>query len=123
MFQNARHNLVQVAAPEAAFLDVSVWEQFEDPIWKKDRLLSVNQHFITAFLDQHLKADESRREYLDVPTKLSNDGTWGQPVGQYYGDQYADGTNGSENYWKGFKRRQAVGLEMHYLPRGVSGGK
>ncbi len=123
VFQNAQHNLVQVPAPEAAFLDVSVWEQFEDPIWKKDRLLSVNQHFITAFLDLHLKGDESRRAYLEVPTTLSNDGTWAQPMGQYYGDQYADGTNGSENYWKGFKRRQAVGLEMHYLPRGASGAK
>jgi len=118
VFQNALHNLVQIAAPDVANLDVSVWETFEDPTWRKEKLLSVNQHFMTAFFDLHLKGDKSRRAFLDVPTVRSNDGVWAQPNGKYYGDQYADGTNGSEGYWRGFKRRQALGLEMHFLAAG-----
>lgn len=121
VFQNAMHNLVQVAAPDIARADIRVWEAFEDPVWQREKILSVNQHFITAFLDLNLKGLEDRRGYLDVPTALSNDGEWPQPMGKNYSTQYADGANGSESYWKGFKRRQALGLEMHFLAKGEIG--
>ena len=32
-----------------------------------DRLNAINQHFITAFLDRHLKGDESRAANLRAP--------------------------------------------------------
>ena len=37
---------------------------FEEPVWRKDRIAAISQHFISAFLDLYLKADESRRAYL-----------------------------------------------------------
>ena len=119
VFQNAMHNLVQVAAPPIARSDIRVWEAFEDPIWQREKIHAVNRHFITAFLDLHLKGMDERRTYLDVPTVASNDGEWPQPMGKNYSTQFADGSNGSEGYWPGFKRRQALGLEMHYLPQGA----
>ncbi len=119
VFQNAMHNLVQVAAPPIARSDIRVWEAFEDPVWQREKIHAVNRHFITAFLDLHLKGMDDRRAFLDVPTVASNDGEWPQPMGKNYSTQFADGTNGSEGYWQGFKRRQALGLEMHYLPKGA----
>lgn len=119
VFQNAMHNLVQVAAPPIARSDIRVWEAFEDPVWQREKIHAVNRHFVTAFLDLHLKGMTERRAFLDVPTVTSNDGVWPQPMGKNYSTQYADGTNGSEGYWPGFKRRQALGLEMHYLPQGA----
>ena len=116
VFQNAMHNLVQVAAPAIAATDVRLWAAFEDPVWQRQKIHEVNQHFITAFLDLHLKGQDDRRAYLDVPTIASNDGTWPQPMGKDFSTTYANGENGSEGYWQGFKRRQAIGLEMHYLP-------
>ena len=118
VFQNALHNLVQIPAPEAAHLDVVPWQTFEDPVWRRERLLAVSNHFSAAFLDLHLKGDLAKQAYLDTPTTASNDGSWEQPLTKDYSDFYADGSLGSENYWKGFKRRQAIGLEMHHLKAG-----
>ena len=35
-------------------------------------------------------------------------------------DQFADGTEESASYWKGFKPRQGIVLEMHKLASGES---
>jgi len=118
VFQNASHNIAQVAAPSSAHLDIRPWSTFEDPTWRRQRLLDVSNHFITAFLDWHLKGKTSRKAYFDVPTVLSNDGTWEQSFGEDHSDRYADGSDGSESYWRGFKRRQALGLELHSLEKG-----
>lgn len=118
VFQNALHNIVQIPAPPAAHLDVVPWQTFEDPTWRREKLLSVGAHFMTAFFDMHLKGDAAKASYFDVPTTASNDGTWEQPMLKDYSDRFADGTDGSETYWKGFKRRQALGLELHKLEQG-----
>ncbi len=122
VFRNAQHNMVQIPAPPSAHLDVVPWMTFEDPVWRRERLLAVSSHFVTAFLDWHLKDDNSKRAYLDVPTVVSSDGRWKQPFAADYSDRYADGTDGSEQYWLGFKRRQAIGMEMHRLASGRRGG-
>ena len=33
-------------------------EFFDEPVWRKDRITAINQHFVTAFLDLNLKGDE-----------------------------------------------------------------
>lgn len=118
VFQNALHNLVQVPAPASAHLDVVPWQTFEDPVWRRERLIAVGNHFTTAFLDLYLKRDLSRAAYLDLPTTHSNDGEWEQPLTQDYSDYFADGSRDSERYWRGFKRRQAIGMELHHLGKG-----
>ena len=95
VYQNANHNVGGNPPPVEALTDMTARAFFDEPVWRKDRIGAINQHFITAFLDLYLKGDESRREYLHVAVEKSNDGVW------------------PATYWKGFQRRWAMGMEMH----------
>lgn len=55
VYQNARHNVGGNPAPPEALGSFATREYFEEPVWRKDRLAVINQHFITAFLDLTLK--------------------------------------------------------------------
>lgn len=109
VYENARHNVGGNPTPQEAMQHFVTREFFEEPSWRKDRITAINQHFITAFLDLTLKGDESRRAYLYVKPEKSNEGKWPLPQGSSVGGKFSDGTD----YWKGFQRRWAVGLEMH----------
>jgi len=109
VYENARHNVGGNPAPQEALPAFVTREFFEEPVWRKDRITAINQHFITAFLDLTLKGDESKRAYLHVAPEISNDGKWPLPPGASVGAKFNDGTD----YWKGFQRRWALGLEMH----------
>ena len=109
VYENARHNVGGNPAPAEALGSFVTREYFEEPVWRKDRLTAINQHFITAFLDVTLKGDESKRAYLHVVPEISNDGQWALQPGESVGGKYSDGSN----YWKGFQRRWALGMEMH----------
>ena len=63
-YQNARHNVGGNPAPANVPLDFQGRESFEEPVWRKDRITAINQHFITAFLDFNLKSDESKAAFL-----------------------------------------------------------
>ena len=98
VYQNARHNVGGNPPPPEALGNFTTRAFFDEPVWRKDRIAAINQHFITAFLDLYLKGDETRRAYLDVSLK-STEGT---------------------TVWKGFQRRWALGLEMYRYPAGQS---
>ena len=89
-----------------------VWDfsWFEDPVWRKDRIIGINLHMITAFLDRYVKGDESRAAYLDglVPEAIA--GSWQAPPGTAF-DARSPGTVGI-SLWKGFQRDYAEGLEL-----------
>ena len=120
VYENARHNVGGNPGPEALD-DFSMRESFDEPVWRKDRITAINTHFATAFLDLHLKGNESRRSYLDLEVVRSNDGEWplerGESVGGRYSKDPADEKQG-HTYWKGFQRRWAVGLQMQCLTAG-----
>jgi predicted dienelactone hydrolase len=109
VYEDARHNVGGNPPPPGFTGTFSAHEYFEEPAWRKDRISAINQHFITAFLDLYLKGDESRRAFLHPTPENSNDGTWPLARGESAGAKFSDGAN----YWKGFQRRYAVGLEMH----------
>jgi predicted dienelactone hydrolase len=112
VYENARHNVGgNPPAPELSSV-FRMQEFFDDPVWRKDRITAINQHFVTAFLDLNLKGDETRRAYLHPATEKSNDGKWPLPPGESTNGKFSDGTA----YWKGFQRRWALGLEMHCSP-------
>jgi dienelactone hydrolase len=69
VYQNARHNVGGNPPPDEALGSFTTRQFFDEPVWRKDRITSINQHFITAFLDLYLKGDESRRAYLDSSWK------------------------------------------------------
>ncbi|HEU4516915.1 MAG TPA: hypothetical protein VFR77_06395, partial [Steroidobacteraceae bacterium] len=95
-----------------------LWDQdwFADAVWSPTRIVGINLHFITAFLDRHVKDDTSRASYLDGLTPRSNDGVWPPSANEAYGS-YSPGTGGV-TLWKGFQRGHAEGLELlHARPR------
>jgi predicted dienelactone hydrolase len=109
VYENARHNVGGNPPPPEALGDFTARAFFDEPVWRKDRIAEINQHFVTAFLDLYLKGIETRRTYLHLPVAKSNEGAWPLPQGQSTGATFSDG----QTYWKGFQRRWAVGLEMH----------
>ncbi len=109
IYENARHNVGGNPPPPEALGDFTARAFFDEPVWRKDRIAEINQHFVTAFLDLTLKGIESRRPYLHLPAVKSNEGAWPLAPGQSAGGAFSEG----QTYWKGFQRRWAVGLEMY----------
>ncbi|HKD05613.1 MAG TPA: hypothetical protein VKB79_06900 [Bryobacteraceae bacterium] len=116
VYENARHNVGGNPPPPEAMGNFAALAFFEEPVWRKDRIAAINQHFISAFLDLYLKHAD-RLDYLMVPEK-SDDLKWNPAQGQSPG-AYSTGADAAGNpYWKGFQRRWAVGLEMKHYPAG-----
>ncbi len=114
VYRDARHNVAMNSTPPALQGHFEYLEKYEEPVWRKDRLLGINAHMIGAFLDLTLKGDASRTAFLDVPTPIAADGTWPLAPGAQVGDAFATPTGASATYWAGFQRRWALGLELHH---------
>ncbi len=114
-FRGAGHRIGLGPAP--AEMRNRLWDQdwFADPVWSPDRLVGINLHFITAFLDRYVKDDASRAAYLDGLAPDSSQGEWpASAPGDY--DAYSTGKDGI-TVWKGFQRQHAEGLELlHATP-------
>ncbi|MGH8254088.1 MAG: alpha/beta hydrolase family protein [Steroidobacteraceae bacterium] len=91
---------------------------FEDPVWRKDRIVGINLHMITAFLDRFVKGDESRAGYLDGLVPESIDGSWQAPKETAF-DARSPGSSGT-TLWKGFQRDYAEGLELQRRDAGAA---
>jgi predicted dienelactone hydrolase len=119
VFQNARHNIVGNPVPITEDMDFATLEFFTEPVWRSQRLNQINQHFITAFLDLHLKGDVSKAAFLDVPTQNAAQGDWPSPPGEQLGGRFSDGAQ--PKHWRGFQRRWAMGLELRKATKGNVG--
>lgn len=107
-FKEAGHSIGLIGAPPA--MRHSFWDLdwFEDAVWRKDRLLPIETHFITAFLDRYVKDDMAKGAYLDGLVVDSDTGTWpGAPAGRYTG--YSPGAPAA-TVWKGFQPSRATGM-------------
>ena len=119
VFENAHHNTGGNPAPPEAMANFATLQFFDEPVWRKDRIAAIDQHFITAFLDLYLKGDESRRAYLHPAVEKSNDGRWPVKQGESTGAVYSDGAAAEgRTVWKGFQRRWDLGLEMRCYAAG-----
>lgn len=108
-FENANHNAgAPIPAPleswePVATLDFIPFDHYADPVWDTVRMNNITQHFVTAFLDVHLRGDVTRAAYLDlVPNAID-----GVEVRDDAGTPIAGHT-----YWRGFPSRTAVGLRF-----------
>jgi dienelactone hydrolase len=119
-YEAARHNVGNNAAP-TGLPDFGAVESQAEPVWRGDRLNAINVHFITAFMDLTLKADESRRVYLDVPTPRAVDGRWPEPVGPSGSGAVAG--DPQRTHWRGFQRRWAIGLRLTHTPAGPASAR
>jgi hypothetical protein len=109
-FEGAGHAIGLSTAPEA--MRAKLWDLswFEDPVWRKERIIGVNLHMITAFLDRYVKGDLTRADYLDGLVPEASSGQWAasQAVGF---DAYSTGTKGI-TVWRGFQRNYTEGLQF-----------
>lgn len=113
-FDNANHNAgAPMPAPAEAYavsesLGWAPFEHYADAVWDNVRMNNVSQHFVTAFLDQHLRG-EDRTAYFDL-LPVAADGVW----------DVDDAGSPSENhtYWEGFPNRSAHGLRFETRPAG-----
>ncbi|MEP5937941.1 MAG: dienelactone hydrolase [Erythrobacter sp.] len=110
VFREARHNIVGNAFEVGDDAPFRVAEFLNEPVWRQDRINGINQHFVAAFLDLHLKGDADKLSYLDVPTSNANDSQWQVSFGDQLNGKFA-GPDEVE-HWRGFQRRWAVGLDM-----------
>jgi predicted dienelactone hydrolase len=113
-FKEAGHSIALVGAPPE--MQTSFWDKdwFEDGVWRKDRLLAIQTHFITAFLDHTVRGDSAKAAYLDGLVPNSDDGRWTDaPAGRYPG--FSPGAPAS-TVWKGFQPSKAAGLSLDYKP-------
>jgi predicted dienelactone hydrolase len=108
-FHGAGHAIGFGPAPPEMRTDLWNQDWFEDSVWRKDRLMAITQHFVTAFLDRYVKDVTDRGAYLDGLVEKSSDGTWNAPQGTRWS---ARSPGGEVTLWKGFQRRHAEGLSL-----------
>jgi predicted dienelactone hydrolase len=106
VFKNAGHSAAAPIPLPVEFYcreDQSGAGHYTDGVW--DTLLTNNilQHFVTAFLDLHLKGDGSKRRYLDVV----EDG-----ADAVYSIDHEGLPTARHTYWPGFQQGSTVGLKM-----------
>ncbi|WP_375263608.1 alpha/beta hydrolase family protein [Palleronia sp.] len=102
-YQGANHNAAApMPAPQEAWGDPAVFGHYADAVWDTTRMNNILQHFVTAFMDLHLKDDQSKAEYLDL-VETADDGTYAMEDGQPTEDH---------TYWKGFPERSAKALRF-----------
>lgn len=112
VYENARHNIALHGAPEGTRGDFRLFTNLEEPVWRRDRLLDINRHFITAFLDLTLRGQSERAALLQPAVPRANDGAWPEAFGAPASGAFAGAPSGAVTHWAGFQRRWAVGLRL-----------
>jgi predicted dienelactone hydrolase len=107
-YVNGSHNsAAPMPAPKESYYfsedkGFNISEHYSDPIWDTVRMNNIAQHFVTAWIDIHLKGDAEKAAYLDL-VEDSNAGVW---------SMNEDGTPKEDHsYWKGFAQSTAKGLK------------
>ncbi|WP_246209835.1 alpha/beta hydrolase family protein [Pikeienuella piscinae] len=114
-FVNANHNAAApYPAPEEGReidpdLGFAPFDHYADAVWDTVRMNNIAQHFVTAWLDSHVKDDKEAASYLELIPD-ADDGVWALNE---------DGTPKPEHtYWRGFQERTAKGLRYEVLNKG-----
>lgn len=108
-FENANHNAgAPMPAPVESYgLPASdgwfPFGHYSDAVWDTVKMNNVSQHFISGYLDLHLKGDTDKADYFDL-VPVGNEAVW----------EIDDAGTHTENhnYWKGFRPRSAFGLKF-----------
>jgi predicted dienelactone hydrolase len=114
-FENANHNAAAPMAPPAQAIAMTAkgesgpYDHYADAVWDNTRMNNIAQHFATAFMNTHLKADGEMAPYFDLVPNAS-DGVSalddaGKPTPEH-------------SYWEGFQPRTAVGLRFETKAKG-----
>ena len=115
-YREARHNIVGNDFDVSDTPAFRAAEYLKEPVWRQERLNMINQHFVTAFLDLHVKGEVEKAEYLDVPVPDSNASAWEIGFGEQLNGRFAGPEE--KDHWRGFQRRWAVGIDLERKPAG-----
>jgi pimeloyl-ACP methyl ester carboxylesterase len=101
-YANALHN-VAPNPPPAVIRNFGDYERYSEPAWDERRINNINQHFVTAFLNQYLMGEDNSA-YLNPAVENANEGVValdeeGNPTDDY-------------TYWAGFLPRTATGMSL-----------
>lgn len=119
VYDEARHNTGGNPPPPGLNLTYAQLQAFDEPVWRKDRITAINQHFITAFLDRYLKADQAHGAFLQIPFQKSDAGQWKPEPNTSDDGAFSTGKDPQgEIFWPGFQRRWALGLEWFQYAAG-----
>jgi predicted dienelactone hydrolase len=94
-YASALHNIAPNPPPPEADT-VMQYQRYAEPAWDERRINNINQHFVTAFFDLHLKGDAEKARYLDVEME----------------DGHTFAT--ASTIWPGFAPRNVLGLSMRH---------
>jgi predicted dienelactone hydrolase len=114
-FDNANHNAAAPMAPPAEALAMTAkgesgpYDHYADAVWDNTRMNNITQHFATAFMDTHLKADTDMAQYFDLIPVSGEGVTAVDDAGK---------TTADHTYWNGFQPRTAVGLRFESKAKG-----
>jgi len=106
-YVNGGHNSgAPMPAPEESYYyseakGFNISAHYSDPVWDTVRMNNIAQHFVTAWMDTHLKGDAEKSSYLDL-VEDSNAGVWSM--------NEAGTPKHDHPYWKGFAKGSAKGL-------------
>jgi predicted dienelactone hydrolase len=106
VFKNAGHSAAAPIPMPVEFYgreDQTGAGHYTDRVWDTLLMNNILQHFVTAFLDLHLKGEQAQRAYLDV----IEDG-----AEAVYSLNHEGIPNPQHSYWKGFSQGSAIGLKM-----------
>lgn len=107
-FEAANHNAAApMPAPRESYainedLGWAPFEHYADAVWDTTRMNNITAHFVTAYLDLHLKDDADMAKFLDLIPNAA-DGVWAVDD-----EVRAD----DHTYWEGFGNRTAAGLRF-----------
>ena len=114
-FENANHNAgAPMPSPKEGYqmvegMDFAPFEHYADAVWDNTRMNNIAQHFATAFMDLHLKGDDSKAAYLDLIENAADGVTKMDDAGK---------PTDEHTYWEGFPARTAAGLKFETLEAG-----
>ena len=114
-FENANHNAgAPIPAPAESYafnevLGFAPFDHYADAVWDNVRMNNISQHFISVFLDLHVKGDATMQPYLTLVPNAA-DGVWAVDD--------AGTPTAANTYWTGFQNRTAAGLMFETLAAG-----
>ena len=112
--QQGDHEVIANPAPPITFTRWREYVHYQEPALDNTRTNNVNQHFVTAFLDQTFKGADysSAGNYLNPVYPDSNDSNnYGNP--NYYAN-YPNSGWPTSTIWRGFPVWSAVGLQWRH---------
>ena len=112
--QQGDHEVIANPAPPITFTNWREYVHYQEPALDNTRTNNVNQHFVTAFLDQTFKGKDysGAGDYLNPVFPDSNDSNnYGNPG--YYAN-YPNSGWPTSTIWRGFPVWSAVGLQWRH---------